>query len=174
MNNSHVDQPLPVTRSLCKTLRLLARPLDELESNKLAFQPSDIVLAINANHRVVNREQQDAHELFQLLSGALDSEDSTAATRSGRYADTGLKDLLGLSSVASLSPAFSGSTSIFTSGKLALSGSTITKSASFAPATANRYDQSQHYANPFTGLLANRLSCVKCGYTVSDKVYGYT
>lgn len=164
MNSNHANQPLPVARSLYKTLRQLARPLDELETSKLAFRPTDIVLAINANHRVVNREQQDAHELFQLLSGALDTEDSTAASRTGRYANMGLKELLG---GGSSSHAFSGSTSIFSSGKLALSGSTITKSAHSSSVPANQDHQNQQLANPFSGLLANRLSCVKCGYTVS-------
>ncbi|KAI8339969.1 hypothetical protein BC941DRAFT_468244 [Chlamydoabsidia padenii] len=161
MNNNHVDQSLPVTRSLCKTLRLLARPLDELETTKLAFRPTDIVLAINANHRVVNREQQDAHELFQLLSGALDTEDSTAATSTGRYANTGLKDLLSHAGSSSFGP-------IFSSGKLAFLNSTATPS-SF---TANHHYQPQQ-TNPFTGLLANRLSCTTCGYTEAIRHFSF-
>lgn len=117
---------LPVTRSLLKTIRLISTSLNE------PLRPNEIVSAMSSNRRVINREQQDAQELFQLISGELDNESQLAQKKQGG----GFKDILNLkpSSLFSLKPKPLKSTSI---------------------------------DNPFTGLLANRLSCTECGYTVS-------
>ena len=72
-----------------------------------------------SNRCVVNREQQDAQELFQLISGELDTENGLAQKQ-----QSGFRDLLKLK-------------------------------------------RKKTVDNPFTGLLANRLSCTECGYTVS-------
>lgn len=112
---------LPVTRSLLKTIRLLSIP-----SNK-SFKPIEIVSAMSSNRRVINREQQDAQELFQLISGELDTENQLSQQKQG-----GFRDILNFS--------------------------------------INQKQQKQKKStidNPFTGLLANRLSCTQCGYTVS-------
>jgi ubiquitin carboxyl-terminal hydrolase 1 len=67
---------------------------------------------------LLNKEQQDAHELFQFISTALDNESQLMHRQPGL---------------------------------LSLLSSTNTKLME----------------SPFTGLLANRLSCVQCGYTVT-------
>lgn len=108
---------LPVTRSLLKTLKLLTVP------SNLAFRPAELVSAMSSNRRVINREQQDAQELFQLISGELDNENQMTKKKQG------FRDLL------------------------------------FSSASAKK----PTVENPFTGLLANRLSCIQCGYTVSRK-----
>lgn len=82
----------------------------------------DIVTALTTHHNVIiNRDQQDAQEFFQLLSGAIDTECHRLFTTK-----SGIESLL--------------------STKTSLSG---------VP------------SSPFTGLLASRLSCMQCGYTVS-------
>lgn len=116
MDKSSNGYKLPVTRSLSKTLKLLSLPSDT------SFQPSDIVSAMASNRCVVNREQQDAQELFQLISGELDTENSLAQKRQG-----GFRDIL-------------------------------------------KSTRSRSIDNPLTGLLANRLSCTECGYTVKREI----
>lgn len=59
---------LPVTRSLLKTLRLLSTPINTI------FKPIDIVNALKHRKQVINRQQQDAQELYQLLVSQLDDE----------------------------------------------------------------------------------------------------
>ncbi|ORY99230.1 hypothetical protein BCR43DRAFT_471873 [Syncephalastrum racemosum] len=68
---------LPMTDALHKTIRLLAKPLYRRSS----FRPYAIVRAMDGQRRVVNREQQDAQELFQLVAGRLDQEHTTHAKR---------------------------------------------------------------------------------------------
>lgn len=115
-----------MTRSLLKTIRLISTSLDE------PLRPTEIVSAMSSNRRVINREQQDAQELFQLISGELDNENQLAHKKQG-----GFRDLLNMKSSSSL--------------------------FSLKPKTL----KSTSIDNPFTGLLANRLSCTECGYTVS-------
>lgn len=88
------------SKSLLKTLRLLSRPSDT------AFRPSELVSILSSC--LINKEQQDAQELFQLISTALDNENQLVHKQQGN---------------------------------------------------------SKVLENPFTGLLANRLSCMQCGYT---------
>ncbi|ORE02783.1 cysteine proteinase [Rhizopus microsporus var. microsporus] len=101
--------PSPITRSLLTTLRLLSKP-----ASNTSFRPFDVV-SIMPNC-LLNKEQQDAHELFQFISTALDNESQLMHRQPGL---------------------------------LSLLSSTNTKLME----------------SPFTGLLANRLSCVQCGYT---------
>lgn len=122
MLSTSVD--LPVTRSLLKTLRLLSVP------SNTAFKPIEIVSAMSSNRRVINREQQDAQELFQLISGELDNESLLAKKRQG------FRDIL-----------------------------------SFPSKNQSIFSAKEKIDNPFTGLLANRLSCMQCGYTVSRESF---
>ncbi|KAG1169668.1 hypothetical protein G6F70_008227 [Rhizopus microsporus] len=101
--------PSPITRSLLTTLRLLSKP-----ASNTSFRPFDIVSIMPSC--LLNKEQQDAHELFQFISTALDNESQLMHRQPGL---------------------------------LSLLSSTNTKLME----------------SPFTGLLANRLSCVQCGYT---------
>ncbi|KAI7894875.1 uncharacterized protein EV154DRAFT_414363 [Mucor mucedo] len=128
-NSSNTTAELPVTRSLLKTLRLLSVP----STRQTAFKPVDIVSAMSSNRRVVNREQQDAQELFQFLSGELENESVLAKKRQG------FRDLLSFS----------------------------TKTLLLASAKKEKID------NPFTGLLANRLSCMQCGYTEAIRHFSF-
>ncbi|KAI8146171.1 hypothetical protein BJV82DRAFT_600766 [Fennellomyces sp. T-0311] len=65
------DNQGPVTGSLLKTIRQLSKPL----YSRTAFRPRDMVASLS-KRVIINREQQDAQELFQLIVGALDAEAS--------------------------------------------------------------------------------------------------
>lgn len=77
LSTTHSTSKIPVTQSLLKTLRLLSTPSDD------TFQPIDIVRVLKNNHRVVNREQQDAQELYQLLVSELETETSKLNKKEG-------------------------------------------------------------------------------------------
>ncbi|KAI9491722.1 hypothetical protein BDB00DRAFT_766603 [Zychaea mexicana] len=70
LNDHPVADQGPVTGSLLKTIRQLSKPLKRHAS----FRPRDIVASLLSKHVIINREQQDAQELFQLIVGALDAE----------------------------------------------------------------------------------------------------
>lgn len=104
---------LRVTQSLLRTLRLLSTPVDDI------INPTDIVEALESNQNVINREQQDAQELYQLLINQLEEEINKSNIKQG------LKELL-----------------------------------SVETSKMSKQD------NPFNGLLAYRISCMNCGYSV--------
>lgn len=83
MSSKHSASRLPVTQSLLKTLRLLSQP-----SNN-AFKPTDIVNVLGKHRNILNKEQQDAQEIYQLLVNELEAETDQLAKKQG-----GLKDLL--------------------------------------------------------------------------------
>lgn len=131
--------PLPVTRSLLKTIRLLTKPLYRRSS----FRPVEIVTALSSNRRIISREQQDAQEFFQLVSSAMDTEGQKIAKT--ELLGGGLKDLLNQSSI-----------------KGVIRPEWVTRGIKKSDTMSSAND---HLENPFTGLLANRLSCMQCGYT---------
>lgn len=100
------DDDLVVTAALLDTVKALQQPIAKHES----FRPNDIVLALEEAHSrdtttgyrstIMNREQQDAQELFQMISSTLTTEASMVlkvqSTRS--VFDFGfIKQLLGIS-----------------------------------------------------------------------------
>ncbi|KAI8368119.1 uncharacterized protein BYT42DRAFT_617674 [Radiomyces spectabilis] len=146
-------QSLPLTRSLLKTLRLLTVPVRQQSS----FRPTEIVnVMASSNTRVVNQEQQDAQELFQLISSSLDAETQTVE-QTGLAGD-GLKDVLRWSSFQKIVYPHPG-------GRPTVSHA---NSFSFFKGHLNILAE-----NPFTGLLANRLSCMQCGYTEAIRHFSF-
>lgn len=145
--------PLPVTRSLLKTIRSLTKPLYRRSS----FRPVDIVTALSSNRRIISREQQDAQEFFQLVSSAMDTEGQKIAKT--KRLGGGLKGLLNQATLKGvIRPEWvqkASSQSVNTQNKMAMM-------------TAN-----DHLDNPFTGLLANRLSCMQCGYTGAIRHFSF-
>jgi ubiquitin carboxyl-terminal hydrolase 1 len=133
--------PLPVTRSLLKTIRTLTVPLYRRSS----FRPVDIVTALSSNRRIISREQQDAQEFFQLVSGAMDTEGEKITKV--ELVGGGLKNLLNQASVKGI-----------------IRSEWINAGTYHHSKMTSSID---HLENPFTGLLANRLSCMQCGYTVN-------
>jgi ubiquitin carboxyl-terminal hydrolase 1 len=129
--------PLPVTRSLLKTIRTLTKPLYRRSS----FRPVDIVTALSSNRRIISREQQDAQEFFQLVSSAMDTEGQKIVKT--ELLGGGLRDLLSQSSIK---------------GVIRPEWVTHTKGT-------EKEMMNDHLENPFTGLLDNRIYCMQCGYT---------
>ncbi|KAG2173152.1 hypothetical protein INT43_004525 [Umbelopsis isabellina] len=124
---AHAKPSTPVTSSLLYTISLLSSP----SRRRTCFRPRHIVRAMSNHRRVINREQQDAQELFQLLSSAVNEEERTVVQFDHSH---------GLSQV--------------------LLDSQSTKSPKFG--TAQKHGAA---SNPLMGLSANRLSCLKCGFT---------
>ncbi|KAF9366537.1 hypothetical protein BGX34_001526 [Mortierella sp. NVP85] len=81
-NLNMYDDDIVVTKALLDTMRALQQPVAAHDS----FRPDDIVMALEEAHSrdnttghrssIMNREQQDAQELFQMISSALTSEAS--------------------------------------------------------------------------------------------------
>ncbi|KAI7857377.1 hypothetical protein BDC45DRAFT_31377 [Circinella umbellata] len=84
LNDHPVDDQGPITGSLLKTIRQLSKPLKRHAS----FRPRDMVASLLSKRVIINREQQDAQELFQLIVGALDAE---ASSRNATILGGGLK-----------------------------------------------------------------------------------
>ncbi|KAK9719219.1 ubiquitin-specific protease ubp1 [Basidiobolus ranarum] len=63
---------LPVSDALLSTCTVLKQKITKSK----AFKPLLVVEALKNNRRVVNREQQDAHEFFQIISSALSGEEA--------------------------------------------------------------------------------------------------
>jgi ubiquitin carboxyl-terminal hydrolase 1 len=139
--------PLPVIRSLLKTLRTLTKPLYRRSS----FRPVEIVTALSSNRRIISREQQDAQEFFQLVSSAMDIEGQKIAK--SELLGGGLKDLLNQSSI-----------------KGVIRPEWIKKSSK---SRGDGNKSNNLVENPFTGLLANRLSCMQCGYTGAIRHFSF-
>ncbi|KAL0080066.1 hypothetical protein F4703DRAFT_1872431 [Phycomyces blakesleeanus] len=131
--------PLPVTRALLKTMRKLSKPLYWRSS----FRPAEIVATMPSNRRVINREQQDAHEVFQLLSSAIEAE----TQKMEQCEIGGLQHVL----AETLYPN-TVNTKLFPTTSKPLKCPSVIKEIT-------------HSDNPLSGLLANRLSCMHCGYT---------
>ncbi|KAG1465539.1 hypothetical protein G6F46_005411 [Rhizopus delemar] len=106
-----------ISKPLLKTLRLLSRP------SNATFKPSELVSILS--NCLINKEQQDAQELFQIISTTLDNENQFARRQQG------LSSLLSNASTSKLPE------------------------------------------SPFTGLLANRLSCMQCGYTEAIRHFSF-
>ncbi|KAI9250168.1 hypothetical protein BDA99DRAFT_523041 [Phascolomyces articulosus] len=133
----------PITGSLWKTIRQLSKPLKRHAS----FRPRDMVASLLSKRVILNREQQDAQELFQLIVGALDAEASL--TRKKRYAT-----LLGTG----------GGLKFFTTPTFLQKQQT--DHHSLPPSLMMN-------TTPFTGLLASRLSCIQCGYTEAVRHFSF-
>jgi ubiquitin C-terminal hydrolase len=116
------DAERPVTVALHTTLERLNEPLTKQQS----FIATDVVWALQANaRRLINRQQQDAHELFQFLIQSLGAEEDHIRRP---------KSLLDSELIRKM----------------------ISKADKITNVVKDR--------NPFRGLTAYRVSCMKCGY----------
>ncbi|RKP38129.1 hypothetical protein BJ085DRAFT_10609, partial [Dimargaris cristalligena] len=75
---------MPVSEALEETLE----ELNQTVSRNVAFRPFAILAALASNRRLVNQEQQDAHEAFQMISTALADEDALLRFRSPSLLDS--------------------------------------------------------------------------------------
>ncbi|RKP07020.1 hypothetical protein THASP1DRAFT_31174, partial [Thamnocephalis sphaerospora] len=123
---------LAVSMALLDTLTAINEPM----GGPAAFRPRKLTQTLAQHRRVVNREQQDAQEFFQILSATLTRE---AALANERASVTSLLDVTLLRRLAH----------------------------SALPPVVGAHDTRRRarQRNPFSGLLASRISCVDCGYT---------
>ncbi|KAJ2891946.1 ubiquitin-specific protease ubp1, partial [Coemansia aciculifera] len=156
---------MPLTEALWETLT----DLNAVVSRDQAFQPFAVMTALGSS-RLNDREQQDAQEAFQLISTALTEERHVflrQQTPSLLSADVAAM----LAHVDADKPhVFAvprGLESVGTKGLARVRA--IMKLANFAGLPAEgqslTFGRRPVLQNPFTGLMASRLSCAQCGYT---------
>ncbi|KAJ1824899.1 ubiquitin-specific protease ubp1 [Coemansia sp. RSA 2671] len=156
---------MPLTEALWETLT----DLNAVVSRDLAFQPFAVMTALGSS-RLNDREQQDAQEAFQLISTALTEERLV-------FSELQTPSLLSADVVGMLTHVDAqrphvfavprGLESVGTKGLARVRA--IMKLAKFAGLPAEgqslTYGRRPVLQNPFTGLMASRLSCAQCGYT---------
>ncbi|KAJ2608634.1 ubiquitin-specific protease ubp1 [Coemansia sp. RSA 1365] len=164
---------MPLTEALWETMT----DLNAVVGRDTAFQPFAVMAALGSS-RLNDQEQQDAQEAFQLISAALSEERQM-------FAEIQTPSLLAPDLVGMLAQAdaqkphiFSvprGLESVGTKGlsrvralmKLATIAGVPTEGQSLA------FGRRQVPQNPFVGLMASRLSCVKCGYTEAVRHFAF-
>ncbi|KAJ1913973.1 ubiquitin-specific protease ubp1 [Tieghemiomyces parasiticus] len=139
---------LPVMEALEETLEELNQPT----GRNGAFRPFAILGALASNRRLVNREQQDAHEAFQLISTALADEDE------------GLRFKTPSLLTAEITSAFDTPPSLSLASPLPSSTPTLPR-----PVALPR----RLPTNPLSGLLASRLACLQCGYSAAIRHFSF-
>ncbi|KAJ1731975.1 ubiquitin-specific protease ubp1 [Coemansia biformis] len=164
---------LPLTEALWETLT----DLNAVVGRDSAFQPFAVMAALGSRG-LNDREQQDAQEAFQVLSTALSEE---------RLAFAGLQtpSLLRADLAAMLAQiderrphVFSVPRGLEGVGTKGLSRvKAIMKLATLAGLPAEgqglTFGRRAVLQNPFTGLMASRLSCVRCGYTEAVRHFAF-
>ncbi|KAI8089324.1 uncharacterized protein BX664DRAFT_280180 [Halteromyces radiatus] len=139
----------PVTNTFFKTIRRISKP----QRSRSSIRPSELARALAIKRAqsnssfggrrqssfLMNREQQDAQEFFQVLMAAVESESQyyqPNTTKRAVMITVGLRELL-------------------------VPSSPSIRTAKYV----NNSNSNSFLGRPLTGLLASRLSCVQCGYT---------
>ncbi|KAJ1957317.1 ubiquitin-specific protease ubp1 [Linderina pennispora] len=175
--NDRCERPLvsmPLTEALWETLT----DLNTVVNRDSAFQPYAVMAALGTRG-LNDREQQDAQEAFQLISTAMSEEQRVfASLRVPSLFNLDLVHMLAQTDRAKshVLAVPRGLESVGTKGLARVRA--IRKLASLAglPAeggqslTLGRRDVLQ---NPFTGLMASRLTCAQCGYTEAVRHFAF-
>ncbi|KAL0075222.1 hypothetical protein J3Q64DRAFT_1763337 [Phycomyces blakesleeanus] len=150
-----------VAYALYTTVEMLNRPLARPRS----ALPTDIIEALERKTKgTINRDQQDAHELFQIITSALtaEEEDQYNPRATSLFDPTALRQMTleteALTNNAMENFETSSMSSIGTMGSMWSSFSVSTVGGHLHP-------RSRRPRNPFTGLAASKISCMKCSYT---------
>lgn len=138
----------PVTNALFKTMKVLNMLVDY---SKAAY-PTEVVHSLQDKMRITTYEQQDAQELFQILSDALNEEENIVVQQGRSNSLLDIDVLRGLVEENNRN----------SPGRLG--GWPMILSQGSAP--NGRRD-------PLHGLLASRLSCVQCGYTAAIRHFAF-
>ncbi|KAJ1667374.1 ubiquitin-specific protease ubp1 [Coemansia sp. RSA 1813] len=156
---------MPLTEALWETLT----DLNAVVNRDSAFQPYAVMAALGSS-RLNDREQQDAQEAFQLISTALSDERQV-------FADLQIPSLLNPGLVGILASADVQKPHVFAVPpgleSVGAKGLARVRALMKLASLADRPTEGQVLTfgrrpvmqNPFTGLMANRLSCAQCGYT---------
>ncbi|CAO3657587.1 unnamed protein product [Mucor hiemalis] len=145
-----------VACALYATIEMLNRPLPKPRS----IAPTDFLSALERKSGgTINRDQQDAHELFQIISSVLTSEEEIQYRENA----TSLLDASTLRSFT-ISENDNGD---FETSSVSSFGTTASMWSSFSLCTVggNLRPRRRSPKNPFTGLAASKISCMNCGYT---------
>ncbi|KAJ2076773.1 ubiquitin-specific protease ubp1 [Coemansia sp. RSA 988] len=164
---------MPLTEALWETMT----DLNAVVGRDSAFQPFAVMAALGSS-RLNDQEQQDAQEAFQLISAALSEERQV-------FAELQTPSLLAPDLVSILSQADAQKPHIFSVPRGLESVGTkglsrvraLMKLATLAGVPADdqglAFGRRQIPQNPFVGLMASRLSCVKCGYTEAVRHFSF-
>ncbi|KAI9501005.1 ubiquitin-specific protease ubp1 [Coemansia spiralis] len=164
---------MPLTEALWETLT----DLNAVVNRDSAFQPFTVMAALGSS--ILNdREQQDAQEAFQLISTALSHERQI-------FSDLQIPSLLNsdlanvLTNVDVQKPhVFAvprGFESVGTKGLARVRALMKLAAISGIPSEGQflTFGRRPILHNPFTGLMANRLSCAQCGYTEAVRHFAF-
>ncbi|KAJ2558650.1 ubiquitin-specific protease ubp1 [Coemansia sp. RSA 1933] len=164
---------MPLTEALWETLT----DLNAVVNRDSAFQPYAVMAALGSS-RLNDREQQDAQEAFQLISTALSSERQV-------FEDLQIPSLLNPGLVGILAGADTQKPHIYAVPRGLESVGTkslarvraLMKLASLADRPTEgqvlTFGRRPIIQNPFTGLMASRLSCAQCGYTEAVRHFAF-
>ncbi|KAL0142729.1 hypothetical protein V8B55DRAFT_1443987 [Mucor lusitanicus] len=147
-----------VACALYATIEVLNRPLPKPRS----ITPTDFLRALERKSGgTINRDQQDAHELFQIISSVLTSEEEIQYRENA----TSLLDAATLRGFAFGDNDPNGDN--FETSSVSSFGTTASMWSSFSVCTVGGHLRPRRRSprNPFTGLAASKISCMNCGYT---------
>ncbi|KAI9259331.1 hypothetical protein BY458DRAFT_440487 [Sporodiniella umbellata] len=148
-----------VACALYATIELLNSPISRSKS----ITPIDFLNALEAKFGgSINRDQQDVHELFQIISSVLTNEEEVQYKQNA----TSLLDAATIKGFTIGNDTDYNNDSFETSSVSSF-GTTASMWSSFSVCTVGGSLRPRRRSprNPFTGLAASRISCVNCGYT---------
>ncbi|ORE21131.1 cysteine proteinase [Rhizopus microsporus] len=147
-----------VACALYATIELLNSPIAKPQS----ITPIDFLNALQQKFGgTISRDQQDAHELFQIISSVLTAEEEI------QYKENATS-LLDAATVKSFTGDNDGnSNENFETSSVSSFGTSASMWSSFSVCTVGGSLRPRRRSprNPFTGLAATRVSCMNCGYT---------
>ncbi|KAI7871143.1 hypothetical protein BDF14DRAFT_1763513 [Spinellus fusiger] len=150
-----------VAYALYTTIETLNRPLARPRS----ALPTEIVGALEKSTKgTINRDQQDAHELFQIITSTLTSEEVVQYnTQTSSLLDIGTLRQMAIENDMSSSASLDN----FETSSVSSVGTMGSMWSSFSVSTVggHLHPRSRRPRNPFTGLAASKISCMKCGHT---------
>ncbi|KAI8991012.1 hypothetical protein BDF20DRAFT_16386 [Mycotypha africana] len=162
-----------VACALYATIEMLNRPLPKAKS----ITPDDFSRALERKFGAkINPDQQDAHELFQIISSVLTSEEEVQYKENApSLLDSTVLRNLTMNDNYNGGPTASGTTTTttdvnsdqFETSSVSSFGTTASMWSSFSVCTVGGHLRPRRRTprNPFTGLAASKISCMNCGYT---------
>ncbi|ORX57165.1 cysteine proteinase [Piromyces finnis] len=138
-------------KSISKSLVDITAKLNNTKSGMRSFRPSDFhnSLTRGASRRLTYYDQQDANELYSLLSSELTSEEENILNNKKT---TSLFDISFLKSIMNKTR-----DSSFIKGNVVYNGNLIN----------NNKKQLKNRNSPFTGLIASKITCGICNHTTA-------
>ncbi|KAJ1951724.1 ubiquitin-specific protease ubp1, partial [Linderina pennispora] len=149
-----------VDKAICAQLKLVMDELAPQQRRVKALSPRMLISSLSQKGRwVSSMGEQDAQELFQMISSTLQS--------SRRESDASIfnSGFLTKNSVISI-PSSDGKSE---GPRTATPGSQVETSYSGSTATCRM----PPFSNPLLGMAASRIACVKCGYTAAIRHFTF-